>query len=35
MDKDDVRFWIVVILAVVLFAGDPDIVDGVTYYLMN
>lgn len=33
MNKEDLKFWIVVIVAVVLFAGDPDLVDSIAIWI--
>ena len=35
MSKDDARFFWGVVIAVALFSGEPDLIDGLTAYLMK
>ena len=35
VDKDDARLFWGVVIAVALFSGEPDLIDGITTYLMK
>lgn len=35
MDKEDGRLFWGIVITVALFAGEPDLIDGLTAYLMK
>ena len=35
MSKDDFRLFWSVVIVIVLFSGEPDLIDGITAYLMK